>query len=180
MCVLAYGIMTFSDAHSDVFTSMQGSMLGPGTSGIPPRIETAAVRLSSSPLGLPRQAHLEQELCKEDQGHCPCCYGCNAALLSKRQLTSLLACCTMKGRINALMGSAMLQFLIASQMFASIDWRDWDALVKHVNCCIVQPEQPVLRAIQLFRTNYSRCQCQALTDALPRPCPHGHLHAVIP
>ena len=43
MCVLAYGIMTFSEAHSDIFARMQGSVLGQGAAEIPPRIELAAV-----------------------------------------------------------------------------------------------------------------------------------------
>ena len=43
MCVLAYGIMTFSDAHSDIFARMQGSVLGQGAAEIPPTIELAAV-----------------------------------------------------------------------------------------------------------------------------------------
>lgn len=91
MCVLAYGIMTFSDAHSDVFTSMQGSVLGQGAAQIPPRIEIAAVRLYSSP----------------------------AHVICKRQLSCLLACCTIKGSIDALLRSALCHFLLASQLFGS-------------------------------------------------------------
>ncbi|KAK9822731.1 hypothetical protein WJX74_001177 [Apatococcus lobatus] len=80
MCILAYGIMTFSEAHSEVFASMQGSVLGQGPADIPPRIELAAARLNLSKY----QIRLCKEIWRE------CCMEMAQAQAERRQIFETL------------------------------------------------------------------------------------------